>query len=131
MRENLDAILEIVSRAPAQSGFHVLPQHWGVERTFACFGRYRRLSKDDKKLTKSSEATSYLASIHTLLKCTSTPGIIFKTLRQTAQMNTRVQRPSGVAEPGGCVANVSCRSRTGQDIICIRDRNGVATTQTL
>jgi putative transposase len=63
--ENLDAILEIVSRAPAQSGFHVLPQHWGVERTFACFGRYRRLSKDDKKLTKSSEATSYLASIHT------------------------------------------------------------------
>jgi hypothetical protein len=35
MRENLDTILEIVSRDPAQSGVHVLLQRWGVEHTFA------------------------------------------------------------------------------------------------
>ena len=28
------------------SGFHVLPRRWVVERTFAWFGMYRRLSKD-------------------------------------------------------------------------------------
>jgi putative transposase len=31
-----------------------------VERTFAWFGRYRRLSKDYEKLTESSEAMIYL-----------------------------------------------------------------------
>ena len=72
-RENLDAILEIVSRDPAQPGFHVLPRRWVVERTFAWFGRYRRLSKDYEKLTESSEAMIYLASIHTLLKRTPLP----------------------------------------------------------
>ena len=65
VRENLDAILEIVSRDPAQPGFHVLPRRWVVERTLAWFGRYRRLSKDYEKLTESSEAMIYLASIHT------------------------------------------------------------------
>lgn len=51
VREHLDAVLEIVSRDPGQSGFHVLPRRWVVERTFAWFGRYRRLSKDYEKLT--------------------------------------------------------------------------------
>jgi putative transposase len=73
VRDNLDAILEIVSRDPAQPGFHVLPRRWVVERTFAWFGRYRRLSKDYEKLTESSEAMIYLASIHTLLKRTPLP----------------------------------------------------------
>jgi len=68
--EHLDAVLEIVSRDPEQVGFHVLPHRWVVERTFAWFGRYRRLSKDYEKLTDSSEAMLYLASIHTLLKRT-------------------------------------------------------------
>lgn len=70
MRKNLDAILEIVSRDPAQPSFHMLPRRWVVERTFAWFGRYRRLSKDYEKLTESSEAMIYLASIHILLKRT-------------------------------------------------------------
>ena len=65
---DLDAILEIISRDPAQPGFHVLPGRWVVERTLAWFGRYLRLSKDYEKLTESSEAMIYLASIHTLLK---------------------------------------------------------------
>jgi putative transposase len=71
VREHLDAVLEIVSREPG--GFQVLPKRWIVERTFAWFGRYRRLSKDYEKLTESSEAMIYLASIHTLLKRTPVP----------------------------------------------------------
>jgi putative transposase len=68
--EHLDAVLEIVARQPGQIGFQVLPKRWIVERTFAWFGRYRRLSKDYEQLTKSSEAMIYLASIHILLKRT-------------------------------------------------------------
>ena len=70
VREHLDAILEIVAKDPKQSGFRVLPRRWVVERTFAWFGRYRRLSKDYEQLTKSSEAMIYLAAIHTMLKRT-------------------------------------------------------------
>ncbi|NEO84734.1 MAG: IS5 family transposase [Spirulina sp. SIO3F2] len=36
--------LEVVKRADNQPGFKVLPKRWVVERTFAWFGRYRRLS---------------------------------------------------------------------------------------
>jgi len=70
VKEHLDAILEIVKRDPEQSGFQLLPRRWVVERTFAWFGRYRRLSKDYEKLTESSEAMIYLASIHIMLKRT-------------------------------------------------------------
>ena len=72
VKEHLDAILEIVKHDPEQSGFQLLPRHRVVERTFAWFGRYRRLSKDYEKLTASSEAMIYLASIHIMLK--RTPG---------------------------------------------------------
>jgi transposase len=41
---------------------------WQLERTFAWLGRYRRLSKDYEKCTRSSEGVVYLASIHTMLK---------------------------------------------------------------
>ncbi len=60
--------LEIVLPAHDQSGFHVLPRRWVVERTFAWLGNYRRLSKDYEECTRSSEGMIYLASIHTLLK---------------------------------------------------------------
>lgn len=73
VQEHLDAVLEIVQRDPNQQGFHVLPRRWVVERTFAWFGRYRRLSKDYEQLTTSSEAMIYLASIHTMLKRTPIP----------------------------------------------------------
>ena len=68
VRETLKITLEIVEREPDQVGFKVLPRRWVVERTFAWLGRYRRLSKDYEKCTKSSEAMLYLASIHTMLK---------------------------------------------------------------
>ena len=68
VQENLDAILEIVERSPDQQGFKVLPRRWVVERTFAWFGRYRRLSKDYEHCTHSSEGFVYAASIHTMLR---------------------------------------------------------------
>lgn len=42
----------------------------GVERTFACFGRYRRLSKDDKKTDQEQRGDEppginpHLAQVH-------------------------------------------------------------------
>lgn len=59
----------VVSRSPALHGFVLLPRRWVVERTFAWLGRYRRLSKDYERCTKSSEGMVYLASLHRLLRC--------------------------------------------------------------
>lgn len=64
----LNIILAIISAAPQQKGFVVLPRRWVVERTFAWLGNYRRLSKDYEVNTTLSAGMIYLASIHTLLK---------------------------------------------------------------
>jgi len=64
----LKIVLEVVSPAPHQKGFAVLPRRWVVERTFAWLSNYRRLSKDYEECTCSSEGMIYIASIHTLLK---------------------------------------------------------------
>ena len=66
--ETFNIVLEIVQRPPDQVGFQVLPRRWVVERTFAWLGRYRRLSKDYERCTRSSEGVIYIASIHTMLK---------------------------------------------------------------
>jgi len=50
------------------TGFVVLPKRWIVECAFSWFGRYRRLSKDYKTLTQSSEAVIYLAMTHPMLR---------------------------------------------------------------
>lgn len=68
VKETLGAILEIVEREAGQKGFQVLPKRWVVERTFAWFGWYRRLSKDYERLLESSESMIYLASIRLMLK---------------------------------------------------------------
>ena len=54
-REQLGLVVEIVekSRLP---GFHVSPRRWVAERTFAWFGKNRRLSKDYELLEETSEA---------------------------------------------------------------------------
>jgi putative transposase len=57
--------LEIVKRSEA--GFVVLPKRWIVERTFAWFGKYRRLSKDYETLTDSSEAMIRIAMINLMV----------------------------------------------------------------
>lgn len=68
VKETLEADLEIAYRPPNAKGFVVVPIRWVVERTLAWLGRYRRLSKDYERCTKSSEGTIYLASIATMLK---------------------------------------------------------------
>jgi putative transposase len=52
-------------RAP---GFQLLPRRWVVERTFACIGRNRRMSRDDEFLPATSEARIYLSMIRLMLK---------------------------------------------------------------
>lgn len=50
------------------SGFKVQPKRWVVERTFAWFGRNRRLSKDYEYLTKSTENMLYFAMSKLMLQ---------------------------------------------------------------
>jgi transposase len=47
------------SRRP--EGFQVLPKRWVVERTFAWFGWYRRLSKDYERLLECSEICALIS----------------------------------------------------------------------
>jgi len=58
--------MEIIRRT--EKGFVVLPKRWVIERTFAWFGKYRRLSKDYEQTTESSEAFIYLAMIHIMVR---------------------------------------------------------------
>jgi putative transposase len=64
----LQWMVEIIQRNPDIKGFDILPKRWIVERTFAWFNLYRRLSKDYEYYTTSSEAMIYLASIRLMLK---------------------------------------------------------------
>ena len=58
-------ILEVVKRLG--QGFQVLPRRWVVERTFAWFEGYRRLSRDYERLPENSEAMIQLAMIRLML----------------------------------------------------------------
>ncbi|MBE9202575.1 transposase, partial [Synechocystis salina LEGE 06099] len=58
----------VVSKKQGQKGFEVLPRRWVVERTFAWFGRYRRLSKDYEYLPTTSETMLYVAMVHLMLQ---------------------------------------------------------------
>lgn len=60
--------LEPVLRPKGQKGFAILPRRWVVERTFAWFGLYRRLSKDYEGSVESSTAMIYIAMTRLMLK---------------------------------------------------------------
>jgi len=59
-------VIDIVRRNPETKGFEVLSRRWVVERTFAWFGRNRRLAKDFEKSIHSAETWIFLASIRFL-----------------------------------------------------------------
>lgn len=60
-------IVEIVLRSDSTTKFEVLPKRWIVERTFAWFESYRRLSKDFEYQTETSQAMIQLAMIKLML----------------------------------------------------------------
>lgn len=60
------AEVEVICRQ--SDGFEVLPKRWIVERTFAWWNYYRRLSKDYEMLVEMSEAMIYGAMIHLMLR---------------------------------------------------------------
>ncbi len=55
--------IEIVKRPDGAKGFQVQPRRWVVERTFAWFGRKRRLAKDFEASIASAEAWVTIASV--------------------------------------------------------------------
>ncbi|HET6244549.1 MAG: IS5 family transposase [Bacteroidetes bacterium] len=59
--------IEIVLRTDKEKQFIVLPKRWVVERTFAWFESYRRLSKDFEYHTDTSETMIQLAMIRLML----------------------------------------------------------------
>ena len=60
--------LEIIKRSDTAKGFVLLPRRWVVERTFAWFGRNRRLVKDFEASIKSSTAWLLLASVQLMTR---------------------------------------------------------------
>ena len=60
--------IEIVKRSDHAKAFIVLPKRWVVERTFAWFGRCRRLAKDWENLNRKALAFLRLASIRLMLR---------------------------------------------------------------
>jgi len=60
VRTSFSMTIEIIKRTEVRE-FHILPRRWVVERTFAWFGFYRRLSKDYERYPRHSEAFVYIA----------------------------------------------------------------------
>ena len=60
------AKVDVISRSAP--GFQVLPKRWIVERTFAWWNQYRRLSKDYQLLPETSESMIYTVMIRLMLK---------------------------------------------------------------
>lgn len=53
-------VVQTVLRPDNIKGFQLLPRRWVVERAFAWFYRYRRLSKDYEVLTDLKHALSFV-----------------------------------------------------------------------
>lgn len=60
--------IEIVERPPGVKGFQLLPRRWVVERTFAWFGRCRRLSKDFEGSPETALAWLLVAHLRLLTR---------------------------------------------------------------
>jgi putative transposase len=60
--------VEIVERPQGVKGFQLLPRRWVVERTFAWFGRCRRLSKDFEGAAATEVAWLLIAHIRLLTR---------------------------------------------------------------
>jgi putative transposase len=62
----IQAHVEVMRRTGKE--FEVLPKRWVVERTFAWFNHYHRLSKDYERLPEMSEAAIYAVMTRIMLR---------------------------------------------------------------
>lgn len=62
----IQARVEVMHRT--QLMIEVLPKRWVVERTFAWFNHYYRLSKDWERLPEMSEAAIYAVMTRIMLR---------------------------------------------------------------
>jgi putative transposase len=58
--------IEVITRSQSVGTFKAEPRRWVIERTFAWFGRNRRLAKDFEQTIASAEAWIMIASIRVL-----------------------------------------------------------------
>lgn len=65
VKERFGWLIDVIKREG--KGFQILPKRWVVERTFAWFEGYRRLSKDYERLPKNSETMVHLAMIRLMI----------------------------------------------------------------
>ena len=65
--------LEVVSRPEGSKGFVLLPRRWVVERTFAWFGRCRRLAKDFEGSAATEVAWLLVAHLRLLTRRLAQP----------------------------------------------------------
>ncbi|WP_245321301.1 IS5 family transposase [Bradyrhizobium sp. NAS96.2] len=65
--------IEIVQRPPGVKGLQLLPRRWVVERTFAWFGRCRRLAKDFEGSASTEVAWLLVAHIRLLTRRLARP----------------------------------------------------------
>lgn len=65
--------IEIVQRPPGVKGFQLLPRRWVVERTFAWFGRCRRLSRDFEGSASTEVARLLVAHLRLLIRRLARP----------------------------------------------------------
>ena len=65
--------LKIVKRPRDAEGFHLLPPHWVIERTFAWLGRNRRPAKDFERLLETATAMLVAATVQLLVRRLAMP----------------------------------------------------------
>lgn len=75
--ENYDIFVQIVKRSDDAKGFVLLPHRWVVERTFAWFGKFRRLSKDYEIHAQTSVALIYTAMVRIMLQRLANDSALF------------------------------------------------------
>lgn len=67
-----DLRIEIVKRSQP-TGWQLLPRRWVIERTFAWFGRNRRLARDYEGIVDAALAFIHLATIQLLVRRLARP----------------------------------------------------------
>ena len=68
VKDTCHCVVEIAKRDPNIKEFQVLPRRWVVGRTFGWLSQYRRLSRDYKVLTETSEAMISAAMVHLMVR---------------------------------------------------------------